>query len=397
MAPISVLQAHRGAILGATGVKMGPGAPKRCAAVILMPGVTFSSLMVSTDVPLIFFSALIALISIKLYQNRSLNKFYYIALAIIFSFGLLSKYAILFLPISYFIAIILLKDIRILFINKKFFISIFIAFILISPHIVWNINNGFVTFSHTADNANFNNIQMNLIQGITFIASQMIIFGIIPFYIIVIKIKVFNKLSTLEKLAFINFITPIVIIMSLAIISRANANWAVIGYPFGCIFLASIFSNKNKKNTNLCLTNQLLFSVLLILILTIKIPTFFDPMYRHAHVRELSMNLKMLLQSTQQAGFIADDREDYAHMLYYLKDLNIPKAKWNGDNKIDDHYELTTNVDNLKGKNVILLTRTMPTQAMIDRCAHYEKLKSLEINYKTKTRTFNIYIMRNWR
>ena len=105
----------------------------------------------------------------------------------------------------------------------------------------------------------------------------------------------------------------------------------------------------------------------------------------------------MLLQSTQQAGFIADDREDYAHMLYYLKDLNIPKAKWNGDNKIDDHYELTTNVHNLKGKNVILLTRTMPTQAMIARCAHYEKLKSLEINYKTKTRTFNIYIMCNWR
>ena len=33
---------------------------------ILMPGVTFSSLMVSTDVPLIFFSALIALISIIL-------------------------------------------------------------------------------------------------------------------------------------------------------------------------------------------------------------------------------------------------------------------------------------------------------------------------------------------
>ena len=58
---------------------------------------------------------------------------------------------------------------------------------------------------------------------------------------------------------------------------------------------------------------------------------------------------------------MADDREDYAIMLFYIKSFKVKKAKWNGDIKIDDHYELTTNVNNLKGYNLLFLTRTAPT------------------------------------
>ena len=59
---------------------------------------------------------------------------------------------------------------------------------------------------------------------------------------------------------------------------------------------------------------------------------------------------------------MADDREDFAIMLYYIKNFKGKTAKWNGDIKIDDHYELTTNVNNLKGHNLLFLTRTNPTK-----------------------------------
>ena len=65
---------------------------------------------------------------------------------------------------------------------------------------------------------------------------------------------------------------------------------------------------------------------------------------------------------------MADDREDFAHLNYYIKEMDVIKVKWNGDKKIDDHYELTTSVEDLINKNVLFLTRTKPTKAMIDRC-----------------------------
>ena len=81
--------------------------------------------------------------------------------------------------------LILLKDIRTLFLNKKFLVSILGIILLILPHIIWNINNGFVTFTHTAANANFKGFNFNLFQGIIFLTSQALIFGAVPVYLII--------------------------------------------------------------------------------------------------------------------------------------------------------------------------------------------------------------------
>ena len=83
-------------------------------------------------------------------------------------------------------------------------------------------------------------------------------------------------------------------------------------------------------------------------------------------------------------------------MLYYLKDLDIKKAKWNGDSRIDDHYELTTDINDLRGKDVLLLTRTSPTQEMIDRSVSYEKIRNITLSYHKKERVFNVFLMKSW-
>ena len=57
---------------------------------------------------------------------------------------------------------------------------------------------------------------------------------------------------------------------------------------------------------------------------------------------------------------MADDREDYALMLFYLKEFKGKRAKWNGDIKINDHYELTTNVNNLKGHEFTFILLELP-------------------------------------
>ena len=56
--------------------------------------------------------------------------------------------------------------------------------------------------------------------------------------------------------------------------------------------------------------------------------------------------------------------EDFALMLYYIRSFKGKRAKWNGDIKIDDHFELTTNTNDLIGHNLLFLTRTAPTESI---------------------------------
>ena len=68
---------------------------------LFMPGISFSSFLVSTDVPLLFFSSLIALFIIKIFNSRRNNFLFFFLLGIFFALGFLSKYAIFYILLSF--------------------------------------------------------------------------------------------------------------------------------------------------------------------------------------------------------------------------------------------------------------------------------------------------------
>ena len=71
-----------------------------------------------------------------------------------------------------------------------------------------------------------------------------------------------------------------------------------------------------------------------------------------------------------------------------MSDFKGKRAKWNGDIKIDDHYELTTDTNNLVGYNILFLTRTAPTEEMIKRSTSHKLVKQL--NFFNRKRLRNI-------
>ena len=94
---------------------------------------------------------------------------------------------------------------------------------------------------------------------------------------------------------------------------------------------------------------------------------------------------------------MADDREDFALMLYYIKDFKGRRAKWNGDIKIDDHYELTTSVNDLAGHNLLFITRTAPTPEMLSRSEGKKLLQTLIFRRRNKVQYYNLYLLKNWK
>ena len=122
-----------------------------------------------------------------------------------------------------------------------------------------------------------------------------------------------------------------------------------------------------------------------------------DPFLKQRHTKELASFISQELNHIENAAFMADDREDYALMLYYIKDFKGKRAKWNGDIKIDDHYELTTKTNDLIGHNLLFLTRTAPTQEMIKSSKSIKLIKELTFLNRKKIMTYNLYLLMDWK
>ena len=364
---------------------------------LLMPGISFSSFLISTDVPLLLFSSLIALCIIKIFNSRKNTFLLFCLLGLFFALGFLSKYAIFYLLLSFLFSTLIDKECRRFFFNKSFLLSIIIIIILIFPNLIWNYNNEFVTLSHTASNANLSHIKINVFQGITFLLSQIFIFGVIPFLFLFKKTLSLQRYNTIQKIFLITFILPIFIVFLLAIFSRANANWAVVGYPFACILLPTLLNSKKNFMNNMFILNQFTFSTIIVISIFF-LPIFnLDPFANIKHIKPLSNIIKNEIMNRNNIALMTDDREDYAQLLYYLKNIDIKKAKWNGDIRIDDHYELTTDHNDLKGYDVLLVTRTRPTPTMESKATSTEKVNSFNFKTNKRLKTFNLYILKDWK
>lgn len=366
---------------------------------LLMPGITFSSLLITTDVPLIFFSTLIGAIIIKLYKEDKKQKFYiYILLSLSLALATLSKYAILYLLFSFILASTSSVKLRQILFRKEIIYTIVLYIILILPNIIWNFNNGFVTYNHTFDNANIKNFSFSFYEPILFSLAQFLIFGIVGLYFILKILTEYKKIDDIQRILLILFLFPILLIFTFAFFSRVNANWAVVGYPYGCILLSiTSYSIVNVLGKKFILGGQILVSIILLIFIFQSNFKEYSPFIKINHAKDLSLKLKKIIREKENIAFMADDREDYAHFLYYNRSLDIKTAKWNGDDKIKDHYELTTSADDLKNLDVVFLTRTKPTQAMINRCEKFIELESLKYKVKNKFRVYNIYLLKNWK
>ena len=75
--------------------------------------------------------------------------------------GMLSKYAILYYIFSLIIATALIDKIRLSLFRRELIYVIIISITIFLPNLIWNFEHGLVTFNHTFDNANLNNLRID--------------------------------------------------------------------------------------------------------------------------------------------------------------------------------------------------------------------------------------------
>jgi 4-amino-4-deoxy-L-arabinose transferase-like glycosyltransferase len=141
-----------------------------------LPGISLSSGIISTDVPLLTAWALALLGLVGLVQQRD-GWAPAIALGLGIGIGLNAKYAMVFFPASLAVWLIVAPSARGLLRDPRLWVGLAVGLLFIVPNLAWNAAHKFATFAHTADNAKWGGQILKPGKGLEFVAAQADVFG----------------------------------------------------------------------------------------------------------------------------------------------------------------------------------------------------------------------------
>mgnify|MGYP001174612209 FL=1 len=307
-----------------------------CLIFLFIPAVSFSSFIISTDLFLLLFWTLSLNELIKINSEQSLKNF--ILLGIFLGLGFLSKYAAIYFVICLFILILFDKRFRKIFLDNLlgFSLTFLSVFLIITPNIVWNFNNDWVTLQHTSDNANFANIEIDLIRGLEFLLIQVLMLG--PF-IVLGGLFGFYKWNYIQKIYLIFSIPIILIVLVEAIIVRANANWAAPALISLFVFLYIRTNISFFKIANFIFNFTVCF-VLFVMIGTSYPSKIFD---RISGINNYALKIYNNSSDGVVKNIVVSDRLLFSSLNFELrdKDINFYMPYKEGD-EITNHFKIVS-------------------------------------------------------
>ena len=331
-----------------------------------LPGVSLSSSLISTDVPLLFFVALSLLAVVKLQTSAAWRWGVLLGLGI--GFGLLSKYAM-----SYFILCLALyavwtRDGRALLKDARLYAALVIATALIAPNLLWNAHNGFATLRHTADNANLRNSLFHPTEALEFVSGQFGVFGPVLFAALLVYCvnwlrdpKVRAEAGEPERLL-LAFTVPVLLMMAAqALLSRAHANWAAFAYVAGTVLITAALLRQGWRrlfsaSMAIHVAIALLIGIGGILAGCVALPGGAEP---YARLLGWKVLAEAAVDKARSGGFAAiatDKRALAAELLYYLRDTAVPVVAMRDDGPPSDHFEMTRPLDATTPRPVLLVS-----------------------------------------
>lgn len=315
---------------------------------LLMPGITLSSGVISTDGVLFPFWCLALYLFWQL-REEDLGWFGAVLLGAAIGTGFLSKYAMLYFAIGIVLTCLIDGPTRKAVLSPKGAAFFAVAALVFAPHLVWNAANDFKTVSHTVDNANLGGDLFNLDHFPKFIGDQMGVFGPVGFVALIGGIVFFRPKAQLADLGdaahaqgakerwLACFILPVLIIIAVqAVLSRAHANWAATAYPAASIFIGGFLIRAGGWRP--AFWAGILFQGLLgTLAVTLAIgpPSWSAALGRDNDLKrvrgwdDLSDQLAREIDRLQPTVILVDEREIWHGLDYYLRDeLEVPLILW---------------------------------------------------------------------
>jgi len=264
---------------------------------------------------------------------------------------------------------------------KKFFhFALFLgtAIIVLSPNIIWNIKNNWITLGHTSDNASLNKINVNLFQGGEFILSQGLMIGPLLFIFFLVTVK---KIKFDFKTKFLlSFSLPILlIVLGESILVRANANWAAVALVSLSIFFTNHIYILSKK---ILLANNIInFSICVALFFFISSSSSLKIFNR---INGISSFATILVEKNMKDidFLVVEDRLLFSNLRYILSDSQKKIYTSHDPNKkITSSFHLSDPLPPTFNKDFIFLGNIDEVNYLIEK-NQIKKIEKIKVIFK---------------
>ena len=351
----------------------------------LMPAVSFSSFLLSTDVLLILFWSLSLLFFLK--SIKSPLKINFFILGIFVGISFLTKYAAVYFLISTVVLIFLDKKTRTIFIYKLTNLLIFVGSILLIllPNIIWNNNVGWITLLHTSENAGLNRMIINLLQGFEFILSQTLMLG--PFLFIIFVFIIKKITFSFQTKFLLSFSVPIFLIVLLeSILVRANANWAAVALvSFFILMINQVYESSKKTIFINNIFNFIFCLSFYLLVASSSSLSFFD------RINGISSFAKLIDEKylKDKEKLVVEDRMLYSNLRYIFRNSKVKMyMPYDPKNKISNHFQMSDPLNQNFGEDFLFIGN----ESQLDYLKKNKKIKKVDnIGVLFNKMSLNIY------
>lgn len=310
------------------------------------PGASFSSGLISTDLPLLFCWSAALYAWARLLQTRGWRWAVMLGLAI--EIGLNAKYAMAYFFLCGSLAIWRCSEARWLAASARLVPVLVLPLMLILPNVIWNASHGFPTFTHTAANAGWSGALFHPLKMLEFVAAQFGVFGPILFgaFVWLAWRSTRTRLTDPDRMLLAFSLPVLTLIIAQALLSRAHANWAAVAYPAAAILVSDALL-RNGFRVLLQLSLALNIAVMGVLAAAnwaapvLALPWGAAPYKRLLGWHAMADAARAHLSAGNYTTLLTEDRWVTAELLYYLRDLDIPVRAWSPEPHPRDHFELT--------------------------------------------------------
>ncbi len=365
----------------------------------LSGAVAFSSRIISTDVPLLFFWAVALLAYIKLLQGGDWR--WGVLLGVAFGLGMLAKYAMIYFVLGVAGAALIDRDARALLRSPLLWIAAAIGVALILPNVIWNAQNGFVTLTHTGHNIGGGGVRFSPLLGLEFLASQFVVFGPVAFAVLLLAIVKMAKpeIGRADRLMLCFAIPTLALLTATAFVTRANANWAAAAFISANVLVAALLVRHAAWRW---IAASLAFGIVVQILLLagdanarrVSVPWLAKPdVYaRTMGWRSLGEEVGKVAQANGIRTIVGEQRDTVASLIYYQRDSGRQVLSWPTSAIPNHHFDLTRRMTAAAAEPVLFVSYCSTTQRLARYYRNVEPLGQVTARVgPTTSRRYSVF------
>ncbi|MFM7333298.1 MAG: ArnT family glycosyltransferase [Tabrizicola sp.] len=356
--PALLIHAATAAVIFACTKRLASQPVAWLAAILYLvsPAVVLGSALMTTDTPLLLAAAVAMLAQLRAGEARSAGRSApgaSLLLGLALGFGILAKHAMLFWLGGAALAALMSPIFRPG--RPELLIASAVMLAVVTPHIVWLVQHGFITVSHIQDITKGSGA--SVLRPLQFLSEQFLVAGPITFAAIWLASRDLPGASGLIALASV----PLAIVLAQAVSGPVLANWAVLYLVPGVILAAHWL----VRHPRLGLTSVLIGMVVALAFPALKV--FGTDVLRadgrpilsrylgHSDVAHWALTKASMLDA---AAIVARDRDLLADLSWFSAGTGLQIRAFPPQGLPAHHWEMTAPFDPARDPDALILLRS---------------------------------------